>query len=412
MTYDGISSEYTPPNRKYIQAVKESCRSLRISSGIKIERADVERLLLSHAFIDSYSRVSKAHGLAFPLQFPSLAAEINFLSVIALLNFGSGYRIPLHEKTGRGAWDNIRALCFSLFITSADVDYLSARGMELINEQVVAEHMRVSIHEERPHETIPGVTVGELGGPIHQLVKLITNTLKETGNLLVRGGYPDLGSLVFQSLEAARNADKDASPDFDLVLDKIVQAIPGFRDVYNIDGRPVFILKKALFLIHALVIRFGSRMSTPTSVLDSTNLPVFSDNVLPSMLVHLGVLDLSESSLSNVFPAPSSLEVLLERSPTEGQDVVAALPKSPPKDGPSLIEDQACRLRAAAVDACEIIVEVAHDLGSGRGHDGQSLEWMKDIKLPDIDMWLWAVAKDRPDFRSLERFVVRDTVMF
>ncbi len=164
--------------------------------------------------------------------------------------------------------------------------------------------------------------------------------------------------------------------------------------------------------MHALVVRFGSKMSTATSVLDSSHLPVFSDNVLPSMLVHLGVLDLSESSLSNIFPHSSDLGLLLEGSPTEGQTVVAALPKSPPKDGPSLTEEQACRLRAAAIDACEMIIEVAHEVASGKGHDGQSLEWMKDIKLPDIDMWLWAVAKDRPDYRSLERFVLRGTVMF
>ncbi|KLO18380.1 hypothetical protein SCHPADRAFT_845128 [Schizopora paradoxa] len=407
------SELYTPSDKKYAQAVKDSCRSLRISSAIKIERPRIERLLLSPAFLDSFSRVSKAHGLAFPLQFPSLASEINFLSVLSLLNFGSGYRAPLHEQTGRGAWDNIRALCFSLFITSsADVDYLSARGMEAVTEQVIAEHMRVSIHEERPHESIPGVTVGELGGPIHQLVKLITSTLKETGAVLVQSGYPDLGSLVYQALESARSANRNGPPDFDIVLDKIVQAIPGFRDVYNIDGQPVFLLKKALFLMHAIVVRFGSRMSTATSTLDSSNLPIFSDNVIPSMLVHLGVLDLSDSSLSNVFSCSSDLGGLLERSPTEGQTVVAAMPKTPPKDGPTLTEEQACRLRAAAVDACEMIVEVAHELASGRDHDGQSLEWMENITLPDIDLWIWSVAKDRPDYRALERFVLRDTIMF
>ena len=92
--------------------------------------------------------------------------------------------------------------------------------------------------------------------------------------------------------------------------------------------------------------------------------------------------------------------------------MVAALPKSPPKDGPTLTEEQACRLRAAAVDACEMIVEAAHELAVGKDHDGQSLEWMRDITLPDIDLWIWAVAKDRPDYRALERFVLRDTIMF
>ena len=89
-------------------------------------------------------------------------SELNLLSVLSLLNFASGYRVPLHEQTGRGAWDNIRALTFSLFLSSTtETDWLSARGMQTINEQLIAEHLRLSVHVERPHESIPGVTVGD-----------------------------------------------------------------------------------------------------------------------------------------------------------------------------------------------------------------------------------------------------------
>lgn len=77
---------------------------------------------------------------------------------------------------------------------------------------------------------------------------------------------------------------------------------------------------------------------------------------------------------------------------------------SPPTEGPILTTDQACVLRAAAVDACEMIVEKAHELNEPC--------WLKDIELPKLDMWLWSIAKDRADYRRLERFVLRDTVFF
>lgn len=160
---------------------------------------------------------------------------------MSLLNFASGYRIPLHEQTGRGAWDNIRALTFSLFIASStETDYLSSRGMKLVTEQVIAEHMRVSVHVERPHESIPGVTVGEIGGPMHELVKLIADTLKETGEVLHRGGYPDLGTFVLEALNNGKRAGS-AKADADIVLEQIVKAIPGFQDMAVVNDQRVFL---------------------------------------------------------------------------------------------------------------------------------------------------------------------------
>jgi hypothetical protein len=95
--------------------------------------------------------------------------------------------------------------------------------MQDIQEQKVAELMRVSMHVERPHESIPGVTVGELGGPMHELVKLITGTLNETGLILVRAGYPDLGSFVLEALqesEKAKSKDK-VGADVDIILERV-----------------------------------------------------------------------------------------------------------------------------------------------------------------------------------------------
>ena len=77
--------------------------------------------------------------------------------------------------------------------------------------------------------------------------------------------------------------------------------------------------------------------------------------------------------------------------------------------GPLLTVEQAYVLRAAAIDACELIVARARTLDVG-GEVG--LEWVREITLPELDAWIWAVAKDRPDYRKLERFALRNTAYF
>ncbi|KAJ6497883.1 hypothetical protein C8R45DRAFT_143460 [Mycena sanguinolenta] len=397
-----------PPSGEYVEKVRSSAKVLREASNIYIEEHSIKRLLLSPAFTSSFKRVSASHGLAMPLNFPSAGAELNLLSVLSLLNFGSGYRSPLHAETGHGAWDCMRAFAFSLYITSSvEEDLLSARGIQNISEARVAELMRVNVHIERPHETLQHVTIGELGGPMYDLVKLVTQVLNETGRILVDTGYLDLGMFVLEALKEGRKAmsAENSHADVEVILERLVRAFPAFQDMAVVNGQQIFCFKKALFLIHAISVRFRSADPPPFPVPSTSHLPVFSDNVLPSLLVHLGVIDISRSpNLSTLFPnagAPDQLAPLLATAKPGTGDV-----KFLPKEGPVLSADQAYALRAAAIDACERITEVAHTL------DEPSLEWLSDLQLPSLDMWIWAVAKDRADYRQLERFVLRDTVFF
>ncbi|KAG1844170.1 hypothetical protein DFJ58DRAFT_803049 [Suillus subalutaceus] len=375
-----------PLSGTFVSSIKESCRIVTVAANIKVEDAAIRRFLESPSFRSSFHRVSGSHGLAFPLKFPSLLSELNLLSVLSLLNFASGYRVPLHEQTGRGAWDNIRAFTFSLYLSSAtgQGDLLSAKGMKTMSEQQVAQHMGVTIHVERPHEKIPGVTVGELGGPIYELVKLINSTLTETGQILDAAGYSELGGFVLESLKEGAKADPSAS--LGIVLERLVRAIPAFRDMAVVNGKPVYCFKKALFLIHAVKIRFGS--SPPFPIPSTAQAPVFTDNVLPSLLDLTGA---TSHGLHELFPG------------AESEDKIDALLALPPE-----ASQAAYVLRAAAVYACEKIVEYAR----GDGKNSEEQTWLKDITLPELDIWLWAVAKDRPDYRELERFVLRGTVFF
>ena len=166
--------------------------------------------------------------MSLPLNFPSVLAELNLLSLLSLLNFASGYRVPLHEATGRGAFDNIRAFVFSLYISSsvgAEGDLLSARGMQNITEGKVAELMNVAekVHVEKPHATLPAVKVGELGGPLWELVQLVTKVMKETGDILVKGGYQDLGAFVLEALKEGEKARKKNEDECDVIVERVCQ---------------------------------------------------------------------------------------------------------------------------------------------------------------------------------------------
>ncbi|KAF7968040.1 hypothetical protein HWV62_32097 [Athelia sp. TMB] len=399
----------------FVGSVTESSRKICDKSNIKISSEAIDALLISPAFTTSFSRVSAQHGLAFPLAYQSPLAELNLLCTLSLLNFASGYRAPLHAAAGRGAWDSIRSLVLGLYLagaTNTHTDPLSAEGMRGATEAGVTEWLRVPTHIETPHPTLHGVMVGA-PGPLAELVTLITRTLNETGTVLVEGGYPDLGSFVLEALkEGARIKSADhPGRDLDVVLERLVRAFPAFRDMATIDGTPVYIFKKALFLVHALALRFPvsdiPSSAAPFPVPDTTTAPVFADNVLPSLLVHLGVIDLASTSaasgLASLFPAPDP--ALLEAAPI----LTGADPKPPVVDGPTLTETQAYLLRAASVAACDAIVRRAQTIPlEGR----EELGWVRGLTRPTLDMWLWRVAKDRADYRALGRFVLRGTVYF
>ncbi|KXN93403.1 hypothetical protein AN958_00329 [Leucoagaricus sp. SymC.cos] len=408
-----------PPSGQYIQAIRESSRKLRVHTHIKVYTVD--RLLRSAAFTSSFKRVSAAHGLSLPLKFDSHLDELNLISVLSILNFASGFRVALHQQLRRGAWDTIRAFVFSLYITSSsEENLLSSRGMKAISMTKVAELMGISLHTEIPHESLPGVMVGELGGPLYDLVNLVTGVLNETGTILVSGGYPNLGGFVLEALkEGGRRASHGSEhSSLEVVLERLVIAFPAFQDMAVIEDQPVYCFKKALFLIHAIRVHFGSISPPPFPIPSTKDSPIFTDNVIPSMLIHLGVLDLSEApDLDAGFPGASSrqrLQDLLGPAPN-GQHKAEIRPEGTevqaPKEGPILSNDQAFKLRAAAIDACQMVIDQAREF-SAEGHEQESLSWIREITLPELDMWIWSVAKDRPDYRALPRFAQRDTVFY
>ena len=156
-------------------------------------------------------------------------------------------------------------------------------------------------------------------------------------------------------------------------------------------------------MIHLVNLRFSSSPHDFV-VPDTSQFPVFSDNVVPSILVHLGIIDLSSATLGldkaflDVNPGVLMQPVASAEGTTGGV----------PMEGPALTAEQSYALRAAAIHACEVVVSTAQGLAIA----DQNLSWVKSITLPELDAWLWAGAKDRVDYRRLGRFSLTNTEFF
>ncbi|KAF7298277.1 NAD+ kinase [Mycena chlorophos] len=371
-----------PASNAYLRTIRSAAEAATRTAAVRINDGAIARLLTSTAFTASFERVPVGH-MAMPLQFPTKAHELGFFGLLSILNFGSGFEEELHRATGRGTFD--KALAFSMYI--ADEDLMSARGMQGISETKIAELIGVNVHQERADASLPGVVIGELGGPMYELVKLVTLTLNETGEILVKGGYAHLGIFIARVLETAQGSLEVILEHVGCFqcpgrcadqLGKLVRTFPTFQDMAVVDGHPIFCFKKALLLIAVLVAR--NFVSVPSA---GPPLPILADSVVPSLLVHLGVIDLSASHRLASVPLPVASADRLVATPVASASPVMA------SAGPVVSREEAYILRAAAIHAVGRMVEIAGEQGV------EAVDLM-------LNQWLWKMAET--DGYELGRF--------
>jgi hypothetical protein len=143
--------------------------------------------------------------------------------------------------------------------------------------------------------------------------------------------------------------------------------------------QPVYIFKKAFFCIFAiyqrLQLRAASDPSTPIPRLPNPEvLPMFVDNVLPTMCLHLSLVDATESTV----PALKSWAAEDAAYKNAQQGAEASTGKSV-KEGPRLSAEEAYIVRAAALDAGRVARERAVELSSRQG-----LGWLREMTEADF----------------------------
>ncbi|GAA5881639.1 hypothetical protein JCM3774_005705 [Rhodotorula dairenensis] len=369
-----------PPARELEQAVRASCAACTARAAIVIRDEAIAKFILDIRPQDWLARKDQ-HGVRLPLQFDSVDDELNILATIALLNFLSGYRSVLHRLTSRGAYSTVLSLVLSAYLSSPDDKPapLSAQWMRDVTLAQIAELARIRTHREEEHPTLgSAVKVGVKDDEAFEVMQLLVGVLNETGEILQREGRRSLGVWLREALERA------AGDGFEAVR-QLAATFPAFRDIHDLDGERVYLLKKAFWLVSNVALRYKDEQ-TPFPIPSTAGFPVFADNVLPTMLLHHNILSLADST----DPHLQRLSV----------DDAATL---------VLPRESATRLRAAAVTACARIVQRAHDLS--RRSPELECEWLAAWTEPELDAWIWNEAK-RDELRGVERIAERGTAFY
>lgn len=144
--------------------------------------------------------------------------------------------------------------------------------------------------------------------------------------------------------------------------------------------KPVYIFKKVFFLIFGIYQRLSLRPEGSTAVPrlpDPAVLPMFVDNVLPTMCLYLGFIDATESTvpaLREWARQSAEFKLMLQEKGVEG------VPKEKKvTEGPRLTCEEAYVVRAAALDVGRVAMERVAELSERQG-----LQWLKGMSEADL----------------------------
>lgn len=340
--------------------------------------------------------------------------------MLSALNFASGYRETLHKYTGKGAFDNIKRFVLGLFL-SKDSGTLTVDGLEGFTNEFTIELLDIKPFNEKPHPTLPGVVVGERDDVAFEFVNLVTSTLNDIGRTLRQLNKASFGDYLFDLFSQASGADNivndvgDNKGTITLLTkdEQLVTRFESFRDEHTVkvgaDNVQIKLYKKALILVETISIELRGRSDVPFE-LPTAELPIFSDNVsksglfvllftsiqvIPSMLLHWGIIEIPESSSH----FDETTKRAFKHDEEEYKAIIDGLEQEQQRDlgavvqGPSLSSSQAALIRSAAVEAV------------------RRMATKSPHSEVEFDAYIWSVSK-QDHYRRLVRFSEQNTVYY
>lgn len=400
------------PPQSLLTVMRQGCHDARLASGIGLNQEAIDRFLLdvlpaspSQEQLDSWL----ASGFRLPLNYPSLHAELNVISHLCMLNSLSGYRVAMHKALGQGAHKTIVQTILALYLADPAGDSsrpLSAETLVALTPMVLLDLLGLPTHEEHAHPSMPAIITGtRRRDELYEALETLCVAANDTGKRLMEMKSPDLGVFVERSVREASKEGKTDEEKAALFASKLITALPAFNDAYTFpDGSVVHIHKRALLLLSWLHAAFLSRgdptMHDKLPLPSPAVLPAFVDNVIPSLLVYFGVLDLGEAKEDGLRRWSATLQQQKQEPAAQEANEQTVQP------GPTLTKEEAYRVRAASVDACHVLAKRAHQLGPQ--HDRP---WLTNMTEALIDGFLWTQAK-RPDLTIVPRMVEKKTFMY
>ncbi len=282
-------------------------------------------VVINNSALEKFASTLRADDLRkeprtpFPLKFDTLASELEFLGLLNMLNFASGYRELLHQQTKRGAYSTISYGCIGIHISQ------TINATFLLNLKLIDIPALFGFQTHVDYQLQPGV-YSTKKGPLFPLAEQIVRVCNEAGRTMRARGWKGFADFVVTTVKRSHER-KSATPAADFVRE-LGETFPGsFRDVYvDASGAEVCLYKKAQLFARDIHERFG-----PTDPRfqfeDIDQMTLCADNVLPAVFRHFGILEVSEP-----------------------------LAKSIASRGPLKDKAQECALRAAAIVAGERIL--------------------------------------------------------
>eukprot|EP00833_Pecoramyces_ruminatium_P014853 jgi/Orpsp1_1/1188885/evm.model.d7180000067948.1 len=345
------------PKDDYIDAIRNSCKELynevEKDGSLKINDDNIDKFIetIKNNNFESFGKYYNTNNpLKVPLKFDTLEEELNFVALNALLAFGSGWRNELHEACNRGAANTIKFGIISMHISK--MQYGTINHMANLTITDISSIFQIPLlGEEETKENMPGVTVSTQHC-LREFAEKLQYVFHKTALDLKKGGYRSLAQFVMYLINSTKNEVNRA----EVILKGIINVLTVFQDSAVINGKEIFIFKKAQLFVYTLYKAFHKKYPL-FDIKGIEKLTIFADNVIPTILIDLGILKVSSQILK-------AIEEKENMSKTN-MDV---------------------KLRAVSIVACEKIVNKLKE---------QNITYMNnEILETDIDTYIWNLGKE------------------
>jgi hypothetical protein len=348
-----------------LSEIRSSCLSLLEGSECPV-RVDLEAASsfgksLRDLIVADASLV--ADGVDFPLVLDSEDEIVDLTVLSALLAFGSGYRVPLHEAVGAGASDTMIRGVLRFYLEGKKP---SAAVLVHARLADVAETFGIPLSVDKPAGAhLPGVSISA-PGPLRPLAESIQRALSSSGAVLSASGATSFSDYLRARADEWHDAGTSAPLAAPFVA-LLAEAFPAFRDesAPALGAARVRFYKKAQLAVKELARKFPGHAMWGFSAQETAKLSAFADNVIPAVLRARGALVYDEALAARV-------------------DAGAPLASALGEDAP---------LRAGAVVAVDALAAAA------------------GVTAAVAEGALWRLGK-KPEFRALQRHVTVDTVFY
>ncbi|KAI9106269.1 hypothetical protein DFS34DRAFT_602884 [Phlyctochytrium arcticum] len=306
------------PGDHYLKAVSQSCRELlgKSAPDILLVEDKIDPFLQS-INEESWSAAQEHSVLRLPLKFDTKEQELNVLTLIDILDFGSGWNSQLNTVLGRSVLDAVRFGVMSMHISSVKISATYLRDIRLSDVSTLFD---IPLTRDVPHETLP-LTISEPHS-LRPFAQQLTDVMNEIGKTLCDRGYPDFAHFL---LEIAQAGGATAEQ----MVQGLVKMFSAMRDAERFQNIDTYLFRKAQLITANLYDRFRDSDPARFNFSDVSSLTLLGDSAVCMELISRGILEVSES---------------LREQLVKSEDLASS------------VDRWDLRLRAAAVAAGEAIV--------------------------------------------------------